>query len=218
MIGMRWLLALALSTTSWAQRPVVFSFDGSVVEDGVPQPWSFRRWAPMLGLGDFQASASVAEEGGRRALYVKSVKAGFLVGTKKHVDVRVQRYASWSWKAEALPAGASFRQRATNDQALQLLFGFEGGKVVGYIWDSTGQVGATGSGLSWQEDVRVVVLQAGSGRLGQWVDERRDLYQDFKTLFGEEPPAMEGVGIQCNSQHTASTGSGFVGPIVLSAD
>jgi len=115
------------------------------------------------------------------------------------------------------PTPASFRKRAVDDQALQLLFGFAGGKVVAYVWDSTGTPGATGSGLSWREDVRVIVLLTGPSRLGRWVRERRDLHEDFRTLFGEEPPVLEGVAVQSNSQHTESAGSGWVGPIVLSS-
>lgn len=199
-----------------AAAPVVFDWSGAVGADGVPAPWKFSRWAPTLGLpGDWEATARVLSDGGRRVLHVRSVNAGFIVGLQAKHDISATPHATWQWKAETLPTGASFRQRGTNDQALQILFGFEGGKVVGYIWDSTGTVGATGSGLSWREDVRVVVLQAGAARLGQWVTERRDLAADFRTLFGEEPPVLGGVAVQCNSQHTVSTGSGFVGTIAL---
>ena len=201
-----------------AQEPVRFDFCGPLGEQGLPPQWSFNRWAPVVGLGSsFQATARVVQAGGQPVLYIKSVNAGLMVGTQRRVDVQTLRHASWSWLAQALPRGASFRQRATNDQALQLLFGFEGGHVVGYIWDSSGTVGASGSGLSWREDVRVIVLQAGDSRLGQWVSERRDLYADYVRLFGEPPPALVGVAIQSNSQHTESSGAGYVSAIELSA-
>jgi hypothetical protein len=208
--------ALPATIRAEAGEQVVFGFDGTPGRDGVPRPWRLNKWAPVVGLGGWEATAKVATEGGAKALHLKSVKSGFLVGTDRQVDVSTYRVASWGWKAVTLPTGGSFKQRSTNDQALQLLFGFEGGTVVGYIWDGSGQVGASGSGLAWREDVRVIVVEAGPSKLGQWVKERRDLAEDYRRLFKSDPPMLKGVAIQSNSQHTGTTGEGFVGPITLS--
>jgi hypothetical protein len=213
------LVVLGVSSSSGiaqAQERISFTFDGKAVGDALPRPWTFRKWAPIVGLGDFEATARVVDDGGAKVLYVKSVESGFIVGAERQVDVSQYRYATWRWKAEVLPRGGSFKQRGTNDQALQLLFGFDGGKVLGYIWDSTGSPGASGSGLAWREDVRVIVLQAGPSKIGQWITERRDLHDDFRRLFDGDPPMMKGVAIQSNSQHTGSTGAGWVGAITLS--
>jgi Protein of unknown function (DUF3047) len=206
----------AASNPVRAAEREVFGFEGPLGEHGVPAAWSFRRWSPVTGFGDYEATARVDHGNGMAVLCMKSVRSGFIVGTKRNVDVTVLRQASWSWIAEALPAGGSFRERATNDQALQVLFAFDGGKVVSYVWDTAGPVGATGSGLSWQDDVRVTVLEAGPAKLGQWITERRDLYEDYRKLFGADPPRLIGVAIQSNSQHTDSTGAGCVGPVTLS--
>lgn len=203
--------------TARAQQPVVFDFAGMPGGDGVPPPWTFKRWSPVTGIGSYEAVARVAHDHGKPVLCVKSAKSGFVVGAERQADVGALRMATWSWKAETLPKGGSFKARDTNDQALQVLFAFEGGKIVSYIWDTTGPVGATGSGLSWQDDVRVMVLQAGAAKLGQWITERRDLYEDFRKLFDAEPPRLKGVGVQSNSQHTESSGAGCVGPITLGA-
>ena len=194
---------------------MVFGFEGPPGEHGVPAPWTFRRWAPVTGFGDYEATARVVRRDGVSVLCVKSVRSGFVVGTEREVDVSALRKVAWSWTAETLPKGGNFRERATNDQVLQLLFAFDGGKIVSYIWDSTGPVGATGSGLAWKNDVRVIVLQAGLTKPGMWIDESRDLFADFRRLFSEDPPRLKGVAVQSNSQKTDSSGAGCVGPITL---
>jgi hypothetical protein len=209
------LLALTLAPAR-AAAPVVFDFEGPLTSAGLPAAWNLKRWSPVVPIGDFVATAAVEGPVGQRVLRVVSERSGLMVGTERPLVLGSHRKVSWSWRVEALPAGASFRARATNDQALQLLFGFEGGEVVGYIWDSTGQVGASGSGLSFQEDVRVIVLRAGPADLGRWVREERDLVRDFEVLFGHAPPRLMGVAVQSNSQHTGSRGEGLVGAIRLS--
>ncbi len=208
------LVGTALSPVR-AAASVVFGFAGPPGEHGVPAPWSFRRWSPVTGLGEYEATVRVVSRDGTAVLCVRSVRSGFIVGTNRAVDVAEMRAVQWSWSAEALPKGGSFRERATNDQALQVLFAFDGGKIVSYIWDTTGPVGATGSGLSWQDDVRVIVLQAGAANLGQWITEQRDIHADFRKLFNTEPPRLKGVAVQSNSQHTDSSGAGCVGPITM---
>jgi hypothetical protein len=211
-------LCLAGGRTAHAES-VVLDFAGPLGDNGLPSAWAFKRWAPVVTLGEtFEAQARVVDDSGRRALSVRAVNAGLTVGTRRSLDIRRLPVVSWSWKAVEIPTRGSFRSRATNDQALQLLFGFEGGKVVGYIWDGASEVGATGSGLSWQEDVRVIVVEAGSAKVGRWIEEKRNLRDDFVSLFGQEPPALGGVALQSNSQHTASSAIGLLGPIRLSSE
>lgn len=221
---MGFLLTCCLVVIALAGDPVVFHFDGPSTGGELPAPWSFERWWPVVGFGDFRAEASVVDAAsagltghGAKVLHVDGADSGLMVGCEGEADVSELRFASWAWKATTLPTGGDFRAKETNDQALQLLFGFEGGKIVGYIWDTTGEVGASGSGMAWREDVRVIVLQSGSARLGSWVHERRDLYADFERLFGEPPPAFGGVAVQSNSQHTESEAAGYVSRITLAA-
>jgi hypothetical protein len=218
------LLTGAIALPTLASDSVLLGFEGSPGADGVPPPWRFERWAPMVGLGEYTAEASAVQPSGPGAPTGKVLKlecrdAGFLVGSERAVDITQQRIATWSWRAEVLPTGASFRARETNDQVLQLLFGFENGEVLAYIWDSAGPVGASGSGLTWKGDTRVIVLQAGPDSTGRWVQERRDLVQDFERLFGHPPPSpIQGVAIQSNCQHTESSGLGYIGAVRLSTE
>ena len=69
--------------------------------------------------------------------------------------------------------------------------------------------------MAWRSDTRVIVLRDRSDPLGTWFDESRDLYADYKALFGTPPSLMQGVAIQSNSQHTASRGEGFISAIRL---
>jgi hypothetical protein len=51
---------------------------------------------------------------------------------------------------------------------------------------------------------------------GKWLTVTRNVYDDYRKLFNEEPLHVKGIGIQTNSQHTESIGEGYFGKIVFS--
>ena len=54
-----------------------------------------------------------------------------------------------------------------------------------------------------------VVMQSGTQELGTRITERRNLIDDYKQAYGEEPEVIEGVRIQINSQHTQSRAESY---------
>ena len=50
-----------------------------------------------------------------------------------------------------------------------------------------------------------VVMQSGTQGLGTWITERRNLIDDYKQAYSEEPEVIEGVRIRINRQHTLET-------------
>lgn len=60
--------------------------------------------------------------------------------------------------------------------------------TVCYVWDSQSVTPIEGSN-PYTRRVRFVVLRGAAAPLRQWLDESRDLAQDFRRLFGDELPA-----------------------------
>lgn len=54
------LTVVILSLPALAQEPLVLSFDGTPAADGLPMPWKFERWAPMVGFGDYTAKVELS--------------------------------------------------------------------------------------------------------------------------------------------------------------
>ena len=85
-------------------------------------------------------------------------------------------------------------------------------RIIGYIWDSTAPEGTVvksqKTGL-----VTYVVVQSGEKNLGKWIKESRNVYEDFKKIYGEEPGELEGISIAIDSDDTRSTAEAYVGTI-----
>ena len=78
--------------------------------------------------------------------------------------------------------------------------------MIGYIWDSNAPAGTIADGHSVMTPIKVVVLRSGKQRLGEWIQERRNVAQDYRRLFGKDSlPKVGRVAIWINTQHTKST-------------
>ena len=63
--------------------------------------------------------------------------------------------------------------------------------------------------------VKAIVVRSGYAETGKWLSETRNAYEDFKKLFGEEPPPITGIRLQINSQHTESSGESLFADVVF---
>jgi hypothetical protein len=53
--------------------------------------------------------------------------------------------------------------------------------------------------------------------VGKWVDEERNLYEDYKKAFGSEPPMVSGVAIMTDTDNTKDSVIAYYGDIVFQA-
>jgi hypothetical protein len=66
--------------------------------------------------------------------------------------------------------------------------------------------------------MKYVVLQSGAAKLNEWVSERRNVYEDYKKLFKENPPTVGALLLYINSQHTKSSAECFYANIFFSTN
>ncbi|MBI2158848.1 MAG: DUF3047 domain-containing protein [Candidatus Rokubacteria bacterium] len=212
-------LSLLLAVVAWAA-------DLAVVEDwtrlavgakGIPDDWKGgQTWG--FPKHDF----TVANDDGRRALHLQSADESSTVSKdiKGKVKLKETPILEWSWKVVTLPKGADSRSKYTDDQAAQLYVTWPRfpqavrSRIIGYIWDTTAP-----QGLFVQSEktstVTYVVVRSGPGELGKWLTERRNVVEDYRKIYGEEPDNPGVVSIAIDSDDTHSTAESFFGAIVF---
>ncbi len=208
------LLVITLSSPAKAQdnNDLSLGFDGPIDAGGIPRPWKLK-----VNAGD--AGASVVTENGTKVLHIKCADSSFSLEHDMPLDPAEYRYVSWTWEAIRLPRSGDVRENGHNDQALQLMIGFENKKVLSYVWDSNAPEGTTArESVIWPFSIKiaVIVVQSGTADTGKWVTDTRNIYEDYKKFFNEEPPRIKGVRLQSNTQHTKDTAEGYVRDIIFS--
>ena len=209
----RVLIFLFLSTflsSAWAsERVIVADFSSDLGNGGHPSGWQLQE---KKGKADY----TVLQDGGIPALRLRSEETSFAL--QKAIDINPLSYPvlSWKWKVTKLPEGGDFRKSNADDQAAQIFLAFSNRKTIAYIWDSTAPAGSvdSASGIPFV-NIKAIVVRSGPDDAGRWITESRNVWQDYRALFGDEPPVLAGIRIQINSQHTASSGESFFADLVF---
>lgn len=202
-------------------RIVVARF--TTVQNGPPAGW-------VIDLKKGSHDFSVERDGNELVLHLVSKNNSFGIKKEAKVDVREYPYLNWRWKAVRMPPGGDVRSANTDDQAIQLYLAFPAmgwpavlnSPVIGYVWDNEAPRGYYGRCRQIGGDkLRYMVLRNKSDKLGEWHAEKRNVYQDYKTLFkdiqsGEPSPTTHGIQIHINSQHTGTEAESYIGEIYFS--
>jgi Protein of unknown function (DUF3047) len=216
-----WGLLLLLTTAGAAAGAA----NGVIVEDwshlavgvrGIPQGWKGQNW------GSPAYDMTITQSDGRKVLHLVSRDEGSTItkDIKGRVNLKETPILEWRWKAVRLPAGADSRRKDADDQAAQLYLVWPRfpealrSRIIGYVWDTTAPVGAVVKSEK-TGTVTYIVVRSGTADIGKWITERRNVVEDFKSIYGETPDNPGAVSISIDSNDTHSEAEASIGPIVF---
>ncbi|MDR4503035.1 MAG: DUF3047 domain-containing protein [Nitrospirales bacterium] len=100
-------------------------------------------------------------------------------------------------------------------EAARLLYGqYPPLAAINYIWASKSPVGTVVPN-PYTDRVQMFVIQSGEDRLGKWVTEERNVYEDYKRAFGQEPPMISGVALMTDTDNTKEAAIAYYGDITF---
>jgi hypothetical protein len=65
--------------------------------------------------------------------------------------------------------------------------------------------------------IKAVVVRSGPAETGKWMTETRNVYEDYKKLYGDgdKSPVVSGMRIQINSQHTKTSAESYFAEVMF---
>jgi hypothetical protein len=154
---------------------------------------------------------TVRDEGGQRFLHAAAKDLGVQAAKAFEWDLKRFPVLAWSWRPLEFPRGAD-EKNGKNDSVLSVYMvvpysSVRGPRAVKYIWSERVPPGTrleSNGGLT-----QVRVLESGTERRGQWVDERVNVLDDYLAYFGEkEVPKPAGIAVLTDSDDTHSSAEG----------
>jgi hypothetical protein len=218
------LLGLALPWTTYAgqtpERVEIASVENWVRHDlgarGIPAGWRAYETIGGRPMYDF----TVAEDDGRRALHMRSHGDHSTIARRLRINLRATPVLEWSWKIVQFPAGADVRRKETSDLTAHIFVVWPRqpavlrSRLIGYVWDEKIPADATEPSRK-TGTVTFVIVRSGTAEAGHWVTERRNVAEDFRRIYGEEPEDAGAVALSIDTNDTRSSADAFIGPIVF---
>ena len=214
---------------------VVDTFASSVVRENLPEGWKPLVFSPMKPNTRY----SIDNEQCDGCLKAEAHKAASAIYKEMNIDLRSYPILSWRWRvggtlkdgnahfkegddypARVYAAFAFEPEKATamekiRHQVLRSIYGVDPpGNTITYIWANKlpkGEVLAN----AFTDTMMMVAVQSGDALAGKWVGEERNIYEDYKKLFNDEPPPLRGVIVMTDSDNTGSSAVGWYDDIVM---
>ncbi len=129
---------------------------------------------------------------------------------KQGDDYPARIYVTFAYDPEVLGFADLLKYKTA-----KLIYGeYPPGSAVTYIWANRTPAGAILPN-PYTERVRMIAVQSGNRQLNRWIQEERNLYQDYQAAFGTRPPLISGVAIMTDSDDTREAATAYYGDIVF---
>jgi hypothetical protein len=109
------------------------------------------------------------------------------------------------------PAKVSFGKKL-KFKAGQAIFGDIPIAALNYIWEAKASFDLIVDN-AYTDFAKMIVVESGSAKVGTWVEEQRNIYEDYKKAFSEEPPIINGVAIMTDTDNTKERATAYYGDI-----
>ncbi len=229
------LLALALASSAWAAVDLLPVAAFSALRPGTALP---ADWTPITSANISTATRyTLVDDGGVTVVRADSSASASGLSRQLRVNPAELPWLRWRWKISNVIAQADLRTKEGDDFAARLyvmfdyplekLPFFERNKLrlaralfdpklpaaaLCYVWDSRAPAGTVASS-AYTDRVRLIVVESGSARVGQWVNFERNIARDFRAAFGDEAPPVSGVAIMADTDNTGASVTSHFGDI-----
>jgi hypothetical protein len=172
---------------------------------------------------------------------VKAVGEASSSGMTREITIDPRQYpvVQWRWKVINLLNKSDVSRKDGDDYParLYITFAYDSSRVgflekakyetarllygqypplgaLNYIWDGKATKGAIVPN-PYTERVMMIIVESGGADVNRWMTEERNVYEDYKTAFGEEPSLISGVAIMTDTDNTGESTTALYGDIVF---
>jgi len=216
-------------------RVVVDLFSIETDTMGRPYGWKPLRFPKIKE----QTKYTVELEDGNYFLRAESIRSASALYRKVEIDLKGHPVLSWRWKVEGVLKKGDETIKEGDDYSGRVYVTFEydpektpfleklkyrlveavygttpPGTSINYIWANRLEKGS-GVPNPFTEKAMMIAVESGPAFAGRWIEEERNVYEDYKRFFGEEPPKVTGVAVMTDSDNTEESAVGYYDDIIF---
>lgn len=198
-------------------------------------------WMPLtFGSIEEYTSYTLVDDEDTKVIKAESNESASGLTKKLSFNPKEYPYLSWRWKVNKAIAGTDVTSKSGDDYAARIYvmfkydlkdlpekeqsrvnwYKFFNGELpplatLNYIWANKSSVGNIVSS-PYTDRVKMVILKNKDSALQEWHVEERNIYEDYKKAFGEEPKGVISVAIMTDTDNTRAMAESYFGDIVVS--
>jgi hypothetical protein len=215
--------------------PYVRTFSSSSAGEELPSGW--RPW----GVNRFKRPTEyrLVRDDGRTVIRASASSSASGLVHPLDLEPSVYRLLHWHWKVDQLIAKADNTQKHTEDSPVRMVVSFEGDMekldfgdrmffdqvkaftgqqlpyaTLMYIWENRVPKNTVIPNRHTSR-IKMIVAESGREKLGAWWEQTRDIYEDYRRAFGEEPGRITSIGIMTDTDNTGENVHAFYGDITF---
>ena len=174
-------------------------------------------WSDEIFKG--RTTYALVADNGKNVLKAHSVKAASGLIRKIKLDPKEYPILRWSWKVEHSLKKEDVKHKSGDDFAARVYVVFPrtfiwNTRAINYVWASKMPSGSAAPS-PYTGNAIIVAVESGDEKAGQWTSEERNIYEDYRKLFGEEPPKIGAVAIMTDTDDTRDEVTAWFGDILL---
>ena len=210
-------------------------FSAAVPQGEFPEGWKPLTF-PKIGR---HTSYALVKDGDDVVVRAESRAASSGLIRELSIDPKEYPVVQWRWKVITPIEKSNVTSKQGDDYPARLYvaFAYDSSKVglfdkakyeiarlaygqypplgaVNYIWGNKEPIGMIVPN-PYTDRTRMIVVETGTERLGSWITEERNVYEEYKAAFGDEPSMISGVAIMTDTDNTKEYALAYYGDVVF---
>jgi Protein of unknown function (DUF3047) len=178
-------------------------------------------WEPEVFHG--KTAYDLVRLNGQTVLRAQSDKSASGLVRRVRIDLVRTPVLHWRWRVENVLRGVDERTKAGDDYPARVYVIFSGGlffwntRAINYVW-SNNQPAGTVWPNAFTAGAQMVAVESGTERVGRWVEERRNVREDFARYFGNEADTVDAVALMTDTDNSGQSAVSYYGNMYFAAE
>ncbi len=142
---------------------------------------------------------------------VKNILSKGDVSKKSGDDYPARIYITFAYE----PKKAGFWEGVKFDTYKMIYGEYPPVGAINYIWANKAKTGRIFTN-PYADRVKMIVVESGSAKVGQWLRERRNIVDDYRAAFKKDPPPVSGIAVMTDTDNTGQSATAWYGNIIMS--
>lgn len=172
-----------------------------------------------IGLFKPKTVYTLTRDNDRTVLMATSKKAASGLVYSLNNEAKDRPILKWSWRIEHTFKKGDERTKDGEDFAARVYVIFPRGmfsrmRAISYVWANKLPKGEHVAS-PFSNNIITIAVDSGDELTGRWTFHQRNILDDYRTFFHEEPPKVGGIAIMTDTDNTAESVIAWYGDIFL---